>query len=154
MGSLGLSIDHVEFFVPDRRAAAQWYQSVLGLEVVARYAEWAAVPGGPLMISCDGGTTKLALFEGNPQERRPTSGFHRVAFRTDSAGFLGFVARLPELALSDAEGSPVDVRSLVDHGQSFSLYFCDPYGHRLELTSYDHEAIRGAVSKMLRADDR
>ena len=59
-----LQIDHVELFVPDRREAADWYQRILGLEVVPEYQEWAAVPGGPLMISSDDGNTKLALFEG------------------------------------------------------------------------------------------
>ena len=74
-------IDHVELFVPDRHAAAAWYSEVLGLAPLPGAEKWAADPGGPLMISPDGGRTKLALFQGNPQGNRPTAGFHRVAFR-------------------------------------------------------------------------
>ena len=49
-----LQIDHVELFVPDRHEAAGWYQRILGLDVVPAYQDWAADPGGPLMISSDG----------------------------------------------------------------------------------------------------
>jgi hypothetical protein len=27
--------------------------------------------------------------------------------------------------------------AVVDHGQALSIYFRDPYGHRLEVTTYD-----------------
>jgi len=81
-----IRIDHVEMFVPDRRAAAKWYAGVLGLEVLEGYERWAEDPGGPLMISSDGGSTN----------------------------------------------------------------FNDPYGHRLELTSYDHDETRSALERMKR----
>jgi hypothetical protein len=70
-----MQIDHVELFVRDRHDAAHWYRDVLGLEVVDGYQEWADDPRGPLMISSDGGTTKLALFIRRPQVRdqRPAS---------------------------------------------------------------------------------
>jgi hypothetical protein len=44
-------LDHVELFVPDRDAAAAWYARTLGLQVVPKYASWAADPQGPLMIT-------------------------------------------------------------------------------------------------------
>ena len=77
-----LTLDHVELFVPDRHEAAAWY-SRLGLEIVEECRAWAEDPRGPLMISSDGGVTKLALFTGQPQGARETSGFHRVAFAVD-----------------------------------------------------------------------
>ena len=46
------ALDHVHVFVPDREAAAEWYVSVLGFEVV--HPEWAEDPGGPLTVSADG----------------------------------------------------------------------------------------------------
>ena len=55
-----LQIDHVELFVPERYEAARWYERTLGLQVVPECEPWA-VDGGPLMISSDGGSTKLAL---------------------------------------------------------------------------------------------
>ena len=139
-------IDHVELFVPDRREAAAWYRRVLGLEILPEYQEWAADPRGPLMISSDAGRTKLALFEGQPQGPRPTAGFHVVAFRVDAAGFLEFLGRLGGLQLRDDRDGPVTSESAVDHGQAYSVYFSDPYGHRLEVTSYEHDALRTALA--------
>jgi catechol 2,3-dioxygenase-like lactoylglutathione lyase family enzyme len=134
------TLDHVELFVPDRPAAAAWYARVLGCQAVPGTEAWAADPQGPLMISPDAGCTKLALFTGEPQGGRATAGFHRVAFRTDGSAFLDFARRVQDLGLADA-GGPVRV---VDHGQAWSVYFADPYGHRLELTTYDAAEVRAA----------
>jgi len=130
-------IDHVELFVPDRHQAAAWYEQVLGLTIVGGYEHWAADARGPLMISSDGGRTKLALFQGEPQAARATAGFHRVAFSVGAADFAKFLDRLPALALADHEGRIVTAVDVKDHTGAHSLYFCDPYGHRLELTTYE-----------------
>ena len=99
-------IDHVEVFVPDRYEAAEWYKRTLGLDIVPGYEQWAANPRGPLMISSDDGSTKLALFEGQSQESGPMSGWHLVAFRVDADGFLEFVTRLADRPLIDHQGRP------------------------------------------------
>lgn len=131
--------------MPDRHAAAAWYERVLGLRIVPEYEHWAENPRGPLMISSDGGSTKLALFTGTPQGSRDTVGYHLVAFRVDAGNFLRFLARLDGLALVDARGQRVGSGSAVDHAAAFSVYFCDPYGHRLELTTYDYQAVKAAL---------
>jgi catechol 2,3-dioxygenase-like lactoylglutathione lyase family enzyme len=138
-------IDHVEMFVPDRHEAAEWYRQVLGLEIIEAYRSWAA-PGGPLMIATREGSTKLALFEGASPTGGATNGFHRVAFRTDGEGFVSFLARLEELALRNRDGRPVTAEAVFDHEMAFSIYFSDPYGHNLELTTYDHESVRSALA--------
>ena len=137
-----LQIDHVELFVPDRQEAADWYCRVLGLRVVPGLEQWTANPGGPLMIATAAGGTKLALFEGQPQQARSTAGFHRVAFRVDAAGFIAFVRRLDDHHLNDHQGRPVTADAVVDHDLAYSIYFCDPYGHRLEITTYEHDVVR------------
>jgi len=68
----GTTIDHVELIVPDRHAAAAWYENVLGLTIVPGTEDWARNSGGPLMISGDGGRVCLALF------RRPASRLHHA----------------------------------------------------------------------------
>jgi catechol 2,3-dioxygenase-like lactoylglutathione lyase family enzyme len=146
-----MQIDHVELFVPDRYQAAEWYGRVLGLRIVAEFEHWAANPSGPLMIATAAGGTKLALFEGTPQESKPTAGFHRVAFGVDGAQFIAFVRRLEEEALKDDRGRRVSADSVVDHRQAYSIYFCDPYGHRLELTTYDCEPTRTALARARRS---
>jgi glyoxylase I family protein len=138
-------VDHVELFVPDRDEAARWYQRVLGLTIIEPYRQWADNPHGPLMISSDDGRTKLALFTGQPQGTQQTAGFHRVAFRVGADGFLAFLRRLPSLQLSEPQRGPVSVDSAVDHQQAFSIYFSDPYGHRLEVTTYEHAAVRAVL---------
>ena len=97
------------------------------------------------MISSDDANTKLALFKGEPQGSRETSGLHLVAFRVNASGFVRFLERLAELNLVDHRGRIVTPRLAVDHDQAFSIYFCDPYGHRLEVTTYDHEETRRAL---------
>ena len=89
-------IDHVELFVPDRYAAARWYEQSLGLRILPQHEHWAG-PGGPLMISSDNGGTMLALFEGEPRGSRPTAGHHRVAFRVSGARFLQFLGHVREV---------------------------------------------------------
>jgi catechol 2,3-dioxygenase-like lactoylglutathione lyase family enzyme len=122
-------IDHVELFVPDRYEAARWYERVLGLRVIRKYEHWAG-PGGPLMISSDGGGTMLALFEGEPRKSRPTAGHHRVAFRVDGPSFLRFLLRLKQFPVYNDTGIEVSTLEFIDHGQAYSVYFCDPYGNR------------------------
>jgi hypothetical protein len=104
--------------------------------------EWATHPHGPLMISPDGGRTKLALFAGQPQGSRPTAGFHRVAFRLSGAEWLAFVARLAELELREGDHAA----RVVDHIGAWSVYFTDPFGHHLEVTTYEAELVRRARS--------
>ena len=139
-------IDHVELFVPDRYEAADWYRRVLGLHIVPEFEPWAQNPAGPLMIATAGGVTKLALFEGEPQRSRPTAGFHRVAFRVDAAAFVAFLRRLDHQPVTDHLGRPITAGSVVDHERAYSIYFCDPYGHRLELTTYEHQMTRAALT--------
>src|SRR4026208_2179169 len=140
-------VDHVELFVPDRYEAAKWYERVLGLKIVGEYEHWAADPRGPLMISSDSGNTKLALFQGTPQGSRETAGYHLVAFRVGAADFKRFLDRLPHLNLIDHRGQAV-VRDLVrDHTAAYSLYFNDPFGHRLELTTYQYEQTKQLLGR-------
>jgi catechol 2,3-dioxygenase-like lactoylglutathione lyase family enzyme len=132
-----LQIDHVELFVPDRYEAARWYERVLGLRIVPECEPWA-VGGGPLMISSDVGSTKLALFEGKPDACSQAAAFRRVAFRVTGDGFTEFLRRLPDLHLVDARSRAVSRESVVDHQQAYSIYFNDPWTHQLEVTTYDY----------------
>lgn len=132
-------VDHIELYVPDPFEAAEWYKDVLGLEVMPAFLDWA--DDGPLMISSDGGNTKLALFRGNAPGFHPPTSFKRVAFRVDGEGFMTFLARLKEHPVHNESGTLVNYLSLFDHGKAYSVYFCDPYGNRYEVTSYDYGYI-------------
>jgi catechol-2,3-dioxygenase len=131
-------IDHVEVEVPDRLAAAHWYHAVLGFEICQEYEPWAKHERGPLMISTDGGKTKLALFEGQPQGAARPIGIRRIAFRIGGDDFLKLIEQLDALSGNDT----VHRSEITDHDLSFSVYFSDPYGNSLEVTTYDYEAVR------------
>jgi catechol 2,3-dioxygenase-like lactoylglutathione lyase family enzyme len=128
-------IDHVELFVPDREAAAEWYETVFGLTPVPEYEAW--VEEGPLMLSGDDGETMLALFEGEPTGEADPTGYRRVAFRVDGETFREFVDSLPRLPVSDGEGESIGSDDVVDHDLSNSIYFTDPYGNPFEVTTYE-----------------
>lgn len=134
-------IDHVELVVPDPGAAARWYGEVLGLEPLAAYESWAD-GDGPLVVSSDGGETMLALFGGDPDASGEITGFHRVAFGTDAAGFLTFVDRLGGRDDVDVDGRA----AVVDHDLSFSVYFADPWGYPFEVTTYDYDAVAAELA--------
>ncbi|PSP33802.1 hypothetical protein BRC63_09800 [Halobacteriales archaeon QH_10_70_21] len=128
-------IDHVELAVPDRYEAAEWYGDVLGFEIVDEFEDWAELGAYPLMISSDGGDTTLALFRGTPSDGR--GGFRRVAFRTAGEEFLAFLDRLDSVPAVDATGA----RNVSDFGSAYSVFFSDPHGYPLEVTTYDYDVV-------------
>ncbi len=134
-------IDHVHVLVGDLREAAAWYEEILGLEIVPGYEENVAV-GGPLTVSSDGGSTGLALFLRKPGG--PAQG-NTVAFRTDGEGFMTFLARLKDREVQDGRGRRVTHDAVVDHDNSYSIYFRDPDGNPYELTTYDYQHVRGRL---------
>jgi catechol 2,3-dioxygenase-like lactoylglutathione lyase family enzyme len=139
-------LDHVHVFVSDRAAAVAWYAEVLGLEKRYDYTEHGD-PRGPIVLSSDGGETHLALFERRRQRPSDGPGSQTVAFRVAGAGFLRFLGRLADLDLRGAQGARVMADDLVDHGNSYSIYFCDPDGNPYEITTYDHGVVRGQVAR-------
>jgi catechol-2,3-dioxygenase len=70
---------------------------------------------------------------------------HRVAFRTDADGFLTLFDRLERLDLTDRDGTQVTPSDAVDHDLSYSVYFTDPDGNRLEVTTPDRDAVTEAL---------
>jgi catechol 2,3-dioxygenase-like lactoylglutathione lyase family enzyme len=132
--------------VPDRYQAARWYEEVFGLQIMRDFEFWAT-EGGPLMLSSDGGHTKLALFQGEGSGRQAYVGFMRVAFHVNGAGFLAFLERLASLSLTDQRDEPVSKEQVVDHDKSWSIYFCDPWGNRFEVTTYDYALVKGRLAQ-------
>ena len=140
-------IDHVELFVPDRHKAAAWYEKTLGLKIVAELQHFAEDPNGPLMIAPAAASTKLALFTGTPEGSRRNTGFYRVAFAADLNSFLQFLDLLDSLQLKNQKGTTIGRKHVVDHGKAWSIYFCDPWRHQLELTTYEYAAVQSVLEK-------
>ncbi|HUO93039.1 MAG TPA: VOC family protein [Rhizomicrobium sp.] len=126
-------LDHVHVYVKDRDRAVRWYEDVLGLS--KQYEDTDHGDGrGPVVMSSDGGRTHLALIQSND------AGPHLrvIAFRVDAKGFKAFAARLGSLDLRGLKGERITAADVVDHGDTWSIYFCDPDGNPYEVTTYDH----------------
>jgi len=119
-------IDHVALRCASPEATMEWYANTLGFERV--FADkWSGVP-----IFLRLGSTFLALFPRNESKESSNSGgFSHLAFRA---------ATYP-----DFEAAEVDLRAreipfeFQDHEVSHSIYFRDPDGIQLEITTYDLE---------------
>jgi hypothetical protein len=143
-------VDHIELYVPDREEAARWYALVFGVGPLPEHADWAADPEGPLMISSAESSAMIALFTGPAQRNHPVVGIKRIAFRTDAVGFAAFVGQVRDVPVYDTEGRELRALDVIDHEKALSAYFCDPYGTRLEVTTYEHEAARRQLAQAAR----
>lgn len=118
-------IDHVAFRVQDLEASVEWYGRILGLE--RRHGDVWDVP-----VMLGSGTTMIALFPkrdgGDAKPAAPMTGFRHLAFRVSRAEFEAAQAAL------DAEGIAFEFR---DHDVAHSIYFSDPDGTQLEITTYE-----------------
>ena len=119
-------IDHVALTVKDLEHSIQWYQEILGLE--RRYEEHWDIP----VFIC-AGTTCLALFPSETHEPKETPDANTIAMR-----HLAFRVNRDnyEKAKSELRQRDINFR-FSDHGICHSIYFFDPDGHELEITTYE-----------------
>jgi catechol 2,3-dioxygenase-like lactoylglutathione lyase family enzyme len=117
-------IDHVALRCASPGATMDWYVSMLGFERV--FAEhWSGVP-----IFLRLGSTLVALFpRRNADGPSSANAISHLAFRAASYG--DFESAQTELK---ARGVSLEFQ---DHEVSHSIYFRDPDGFQLEITSYD-----------------
>jgi catechol 2,3-dioxygenase-like lactoylglutathione lyase family enzyme len=120
-------IDHVAMGVRDIERSAKWYVEVLGFERLHEGA-WNGVP-----TFIGKGNTGIALF---PATHEATRSSHReirmlhLAFRADRENFLAAQQELKKRGIKF---------EFQDHEISRSIYFRDPDGHQLEITTYELE---------------
>jgi catechol 2,3-dioxygenase-like lactoylglutathione lyase family enzyme len=120
-------IDHVAMGVRDIERSAKWYIDVLGFERLHEDM-WNGVP-----TFIGKGKTGIALF---PASHEPKSSAHReirmfhLAFRADHENFLAAQRELKKHGIKF---------EFQDHEISHSIYFRDPDGHQLEITTYEVE---------------
>jgi len=117
------ALDHVGLTVADVPASAAWYQEVLGLQRVHEKT-WGEFPA---VLEANG--SGVALFprtEGH--EVAPDDPLRHVGFRTSRRGLEEARAELT------VRGVPFDVG---DYGIAWSVYFTDPDGYLVEITTYE-----------------
>jgi catechol 2,3-dioxygenase-like lactoylglutathione lyase family enzyme len=119
-------LDHVAIAVSDVQRSIDWYGDVLGFE--RRHPEWGTVPA----MMCTGSTC-VALFEIRSDHVEPPPGpdtvaMRHIAFRATRDTF--------ESAQQELSGRGIEFE-FADHDSAHSIYFDDPDGHALEITTYD-----------------
>jgi catechol-2,3-dioxygenase len=120
------ALDHVALTVRDVGRSAQWYADVLGF---SRKHEgmWNGVP-----VFIENGVAAIALFPARDEagsmsrDRAAVRTLH-FAFRADRENFLRAQDELKKRTI------PFDFQ---DHEISHSIYFRDPDGHQIEITTY------------------
>ncbi|PYJ74653.1 MAG: hypothetical protein DME77_11055 [Verrucomicrobia bacterium] len=120
-------IDHVALAVRDVERSANWYVDVLGFE--RQYQEvWGGIP-----TFIGKGNTAIALFplrDSDSKSPARSSGICmlHLAFRANRENFLGAQQELKKRGIKF---------EFQDHEISHSIYFSDPDGHQLEITTYE-----------------
>lgn len=122
-------IDHIALAVADVERSAAWYIDVLGFERLYP-GMWNGVP-----VFIGKGTTALALFprrkgedSASPQRQRNEMDMLHFAMRADRTNFLAAQEDLRKRGIAF---------EFSDHEISHSIYFRNPDGHRLEITTYE-----------------
>ena len=121
------AIDHVALSVRDVERSAQWYIDVLGFERL--HGDVWDVP-----VFVGKNDAAIALFpvrDHQPSKSSASPVPVRVlhfAFRTNRSEFLKAQQELKERKIQF---------ELQDHEISHSIYFDDPDGHEIEITTYD-----------------
>jgi catechol-2,3-dioxygenase len=124
-------LDHIALAVRDIELSANWYIEVLGFE--RRYdGMWNGVP-----VFVGLGKTAIALFplrsrsdRANPASSPDSQGVLHFAMRANREHFLAAQRDLTSRGIAF---------NFQDHEISHSIYFRDPDGHELEITTYEVE---------------
>jgi catechol 2,3-dioxygenase-like lactoylglutathione lyase family enzyme len=122
-------IDHVALGVRDIERSAKWYIDVLGFERLHEDM-WNGVP-----TFIGKGNTGIALFPARPDAQsipstHPNIRMLHLAFRANRENFLAAQRELEKRRIKF---------EFQDHEIAHSIYFRDPDGHQLEITTYELE---------------
>lgn len=115
-------LDHVSLNVTDRVRSIAWYRDVLGLPQLNQ----PTADDEPVFMGRPG--VQFGLFQAereSPAREPESSGLRHVALVVDDL----------DAAQEHLRSQGVEFR-FEDHGSALSVYFRDPDGHVLELTTY------------------
>ncbi|OIO37480.1 MAG: hypothetical protein AUJ72_04450 [Candidatus Omnitrophica bacterium CG1_02_46_14] len=126
-----LGIDHVAINVRDLDRSLEFYTKVIGLKVTKREV---SKPGIEYFLDC--GTSLVGLIQGNKAEgahllRDGGVGGNHVSFRVETKEFDRIADEIKRLGLA--------ITHLKKREKSWSIYFLDIDGNKLEMTAWPLE---------------
>ena len=126
-----LGIDHAAINVSDLGRAMEFYTKVLGLKVTRREPSKLGVE---YFLDC--GASLMGLIQGKPEEGEhflndSGLGGNHISFRIRKADF--------DRAVDELKKHNVQILFSKKREKSWSVYFLDPDGNKLELTTWPLE---------------
>ena len=124
-------IDHAAISVVDLERSRKFYEEVLGLKVSPREHQ---KPGTEYFLDC--GSSLVGLIQGDPKGEKHLLqdsglGGNHVSFRVPTKEFDAAVAELKKRG--------VTITFEKKRERSWSVYFLDPDGNKLEITAWPLE---------------
>ena len=124
-------IDHAAVSVADLERSLKFYTEILGLKISAREHQ---KPGVEYFLDC--GTSLIGLIQGEKSGEKHLLqdgglGGNHVSFRVSTKDFDHYAEELKKQA--------VTITYQKKREKSWSLYFLDPDGNKLEITAWPHE---------------
>lgn len=121
-------IDHIGLAVKDVQKSVEWYRELFGLERLFEDV-WGNFPG---VVGI--GETSVAFFPSDEPDVPLPAGLpiHHLAFRVDPVNFKAAHETLRQKGIEF---------EFQDHKIVDSLYFYDPDGHLIELTTYERSDL-------------
>ncbi len=128
-----LGIDHAAISVKDLEVSRKFYEEVLGLKVSPREYQ---KPGTEYFLDC--GTSLIGLIQGDPAGDKhflqdAGLGGNHVSFRVPTSAF--------DAAVEELKRRNVTITFQKKRERSWSVYFLDPDGNKLEITSWPLEDV-------------
>lgn len=126
-----LGIDHVALSVRSLQTAMDFYTGILGFGVSEREQQ---KPGTEYFLDC--GNSLLGLIQGEPAGEN-----HGFRDGGTGANHFSFRVRTPDFdrIVDELKFRGVHVRFLKKREKSWSVYFDDPDGNKLEMTAWPEE---------------
>ena len=126
-----LGIDHAAISVVDLERSLKFYTEVLGLKISPRENQ---KPGSEHFLDC--GTSLIGLIQGEKDGKKHMLedgglGGNHISFRVPTQDFDRYAEDLKNL------GIPITYQKKRE--KSWSLYFLDPDGNKLEITAWPLE---------------
>ena len=126
-----LGIDHVALSVSDLERSLKFYTEVLGLKITERENQ---KPGVEYFLDC--GTSLVGLIQGDSKGDNHVLqdgglGGNHFSFRARTSDF--------DRIVEEVRSRDIPITYLKKREKSWSLYFLDPDGNKLEITAWPQE---------------